>query len=314
MPLAGPVGTNISMANGVHYDEAQHVVFATGMGPNPERGSTMDHVAVVSVSDPKAPALLNSQQMNASIQSLLIDQSGVLPIELDSNNGLQSWRYDPTAHTFQPVGSLQTFEPGDTPTAWLHPNQQVVVAVTSSGVNSGIMSVPFTMHINSFRRDRASGALTKNANLNLSGDAGGSALSPDGRYLLLPDTQTGAVYTVTIDPANGSLTLAGKSSSSAVFYLYRFINATHVVGRAKTDNSDKLTLYTFNSADNSLAANATAQLAGGVLQLVNAGTTIYAAEASGLIEMIAADPSGGSLRVIGSVNARANALDVNPSP
>ena len=307
-PLAGPIATNESAGDGIYYDAPQHLVFAVGMPPNPQRGDVNNQIASVDVRDPQHPVLLNTQSFGGdSIQTMLIDSSGLLPVGVISANFVQSWRYDTIAHTFQQVSSSQ-FQAGNTPTTWLLPNEQIVVAVTSSGAANG----PHTTYVTSFHRNAGSGALSKTGTLTLSDASGSTALTPDGRFLLVPDTQTGAVNIVAIDAGSGALTLAGTSATAGAFLLYRFIDATHVIGRLTINNNDKLTVFTFNQASMSVTAGMTLQLATSSLSIKNIANTIYIAEAGpgGLIEMIAFDPASASLKAIGSIAADASSLDV----
>src|SRR5947207_8915625 len=228
--VAGPIATTLVNAAAIAFDAPQRVLFATGFVGQP-RGACGKSMAVLSTSNPQAPSLLNAQQTKDTT-ALLVDNTGLLPIGLDPVNAFQSWRYDPAAHTFTAVGAAQAFQAGDGPSIMLHPSQQVVIGVTSSGAAPG----PFTTFVTSFHRDPSSGTLTKSATLTLADEAGTAAMTPDGRFVLVPDTATGAVNIVAIDGSTGALTLAGTSSSAGAFLLYHFIDATHVLGRLKVNN------------------------------------------------------------------------------
>jgi 6-phosphogluconolactonase (cycloisomerase 2 family) len=166
--------------------------------------------------------------------------------------------------------------------------------------------------VNSFHRDPNSGTLTKSATLTLADEAGFAAMTPDGRFVLVPDTQTGAVNIVAVDGSTGALTLAGTSSSAGAFVLYHFIDATHVLGRLKVNNSDRLTMFTWNGT--TLTVGATLDLAGPgslLLSVTSVGNTIYVANSTAL-QMIAFDPVSGSLRAIATANTVASSIAVNP--
>lgn len=303
--VAGPIATTLMNGAAIAFAAPQRVLFATGFVCMP-RGDCGNSMAVLSTSNPKAPSLLNAQSTQDTT-ALLVDNTGLLPIGLDPVNAFQSWRYDPAAHTFTAVGALQAFQTGDGPSIMLHPSQQVVIGVTSSGAANG----PFTTFVNSFHRDPGSGILTKSATLTLADEAGNAAMTPDGRFVLVPDTSTGAVNIVAVDGSTGALALAGTSSSAGAFLLYHFIDATHVLGRLKVNNSDRLTMFTFNGT--TLTAGATLDLAGsgGLLSVTSVGNTIYVASSAAL-QMIAFDPATGSLRAIATANTVASSIAVNP--
>jgi len=303
--VAGPIATTLANGAAIAFDAPQRVLFATGFLCMP-RGDCGNSMAVLSTSNPKAPSLLNAQSTQDTI-ALLVDNTGLLPIGLDPVNAFQSWRYDPAAHTFTAVGNLQAFQTGDAPSIMLHPSQQVVIGVTSVGGANG----PFTTFVNSFHRDPGSGILTKSAILPLPDEAGFAAMTPDGRFVLVPDTSTGAVNIVAVDGSTGALALAGTSASAGAFLLYHFIDATHVLGRLKVNNSDRLTMFTFNGT--TVTAGATLDLAGSgsLLSVTSVGNTIYMASTAAL-QMIAFDPATGSLRSIATANTVASSIAVNP--
>jgi hypothetical protein len=303
--VGGPIATTLANGAAIAFDAPQRVLFATGFLCMP-RGDCGNSMAVLSTSNPKAPSLLNAQSTQDTI-ALLVDNTGLLPIGLDPVNAFQSWRYDPAAHTFTAVGALQAFQTGDAPSIMLHPSQQVVIGVTSEGGANG----PFTTFVNSFHRDPGSGTLTKSATLTLPDEAGFAAMTPDGRFVLVPDLSTGAVNIVSVDGSTGALALAGTSPSAGAFMMYHFIDATHVLGRLKVNNSDRLTMFTFNGT--TVTAGATLDLAGsgGLLSVTSVGNTIYMASSSAL-QMIAFDPATGSLRSIATANTVASSIAVNP--
>jgi hypothetical protein len=303
--VAGPIATTLMNGAAIAFAAPQRVLFATGFVCMP-RGDCGNSMAVLSTSNPKAPSLLNAQSTQDTT-ALLVDNTGLLPIGLDPVNAFQSWRYDPAAHTFTAVGALQAFQTGDGPSIMLHPSQQVVIGVTSVGAANG----PFSTFVNSFHRDPGSGILTKSATLTLADEAGNAAMTPDGRFVLVPDTSTGAVNIVAVDGSTGALALAGTSSSAGAFLLYQFIDATHVLGRLKVNNSDRLTIFTFNGT--TLTAGATLDLAGSgsLLSVTSVGNTIYVASTAAL-QMIAFDPASGSLRSIATANTVASSIAVNP--
>ena len=98
---------------------------------------------------------------------------------------------------------------------------------------------------------------------------------------------------------------------AGAFLLYHFIDATHVLGRLKVNNSDRLTMFTLNGT--TLTAGATLDLAGSgsLLSVTNVGNTIYVASSAAL-QMIAFDPASGSLRAIATANTGASSIAVNP--
>ena len=303
--VAGPIATTLANGAAIAFDAPQHVVFATGFVCMP-RGNCGNSMAVLSTSNPKAPSLLNAQSTQDTT-ALLVDSTGLLPIGLNPVNAFQSWRFDPVAHTFTAVGALQPFQTGDGPSIMLHPSQQVVIGVTSVGPANG----PFTTFVNSFHRDPGSGVLSQSATLTLPDEAGNAAMTPDGRFVLVPDTSTGAVNIVSVDGSTGALALAGNSASAGAFLLYHFIDATHVLGRLKVNNPDRLTVFTLNGT--TLTAGATLDLAGSgsLLSVTSVGNTIYMASTAAL-QMIAFDPASGSLRSVATANAVASAIAVNP--
>jgi hypothetical protein len=296
----------------VYFDAAQHVVFSVGIGPNPQRGDTDDHVSIFSVTNPKAPTLLNTQTLSASIQNVQVDQSGLLPVYMDSGPAIQSWRYDPATHSIQQLGSKTSISGVVNRTMWLLPNQQFVIVLSDDSTASGT----YTSYIDTFRRDPSSGALSKSSTFSVPGQLDGAVVSRDGRYLVAHDFQNELLYVYAIDQSSGSVALVSKNANPGVWVLYKFVDATHILGRAKTDNSDRLTVYNFNPGNGSVTAGSTLQLTSEELSLATAGNTIYVAEAgpSALIEMIAFDPASASLRVIGSVYGGASSVDVNPTP
>ncbi len=301
--VAGPIATTLVNGAAIAFNAPQRVLFATGFVCMP-RGDCGNSMAVLSTANPRAPSLLNAQSTQDTT-ALLVDNTGLLPIGLDPVNAFQSWRYDPAAHTFTTVGSEQAFQTGDGPSIMLHPSQQVVIGVTSSGAANG----PFTTFVNSFHRDPGSGALTKSATLTLPDEAGNAAMTTDGRFVLVPDTSTGAVNIVAVDGTTGALSLAGASPSAGAFLLYRFIDATHVLGRLKVNNSDRLTVFALNGT--TLTAGATLDLAGSLISVTSVGNTIYVASTAAL-QMIAFDPGSGSLRAIATANTVASSIAVNP--
>ena len=304
--VGGPIATTLVDAAAIAFDAPQRVLFAAGFVCMP-RGDCGNSMAVLSTSNPQAPSLLNAQSTPDDNSGLLLDKTGLLPITLNPVNAFQSFRYDPAAHTLTAIGAEQAFQTGDGPSIMLHPSQQVVIGVTSSGAANG----PFTTFVNSFHRDPGSGALAKSATLTLADEAGNAAMTPDGRFVLVPDTSTGAVNIIAVDGSTGALSLAGTSSSAGAFLLYHFIDATHVLGRLKVNNSDRLTVFTFNGT--TLTAGATLDLAGSgsLLSVTNVGNTIYVANTAAL-QMIAFDPASGSLRPIATANAVASSIAVNP--
>lgn len=301
----GSAATTLVNAATIAFDAPQHVLFATGLACIP-RGDCGNNMAVLSTANPQAPSLLNTQKITDQT-ALLVDNTGLLPVGVGQANAFQSWRYDPAAHTFSAVGAQEAFQGSDVPSIMLHPSQQVVIAVASGGAANG----PFTTFVNSFHRDPSSGTLAKSAVLTLADDSATAAMTPDGRFVLVPDTATGAVNIVAVDGSTGALTLAGTSSSAGAFALYRFIDATHVLGRLKINNSDKLTVFTFNGT--TVTAGATLDLAasGSLFSITNVGNTIYVAS-SAAIQMIAFDPGSGSLRAVATANVLATSLAVNP--
>jgi hypothetical protein len=303
--VGGPIATTLANGAAIAFDAPQRVLFTTGFLCMP-RGDCGNSMAVLSTSNPKAPALLNAQSTQDTI-ALLVDNTGLLPIGLDPVNAFQSWRYDPAAHTFTAVGALQAFQTGDAPSIMLHPSQQVVIGVTSVGPANG----PFTTFVNSFHRDPASGMLTQAAILPLPDEAGNAAMTPDGRFVLVPDTSTGAVNVVSVDGSTGALALAGTSPSAGAFLLYRFIDATHVLGRLKVNNPDKLTVFTLNGT--TLTAGATLDLAGSgsLVSVTSVGNTVYVASTAAF-QMIAFDPASGSLRSLATANTVVGSIAVNP--
>lgn len=304
--VAGPIATTLVNGAAIAFDAPQRVLFATGFFCMP-RGDCGNSMAVLSTSNPKAPSLLNAQGTDEAV-GFLVDNTGLLPIGLGTANAFQSMRYDPAAHTLTAVGAEQAFQAGDTPSIMLHPSQQVVIGVTSEGASAA----SFTAFVNSFHRDPGSGTLTKSATLTLADEAGTAAMTPDGRFVLVPDTQTGAVNIVAVDGSTGALSLAGTSSSAGAFVLYHFIDATHVLGRLKVNNPDRLTMFTFNGT--TLTAGATLDLAGPgslLLSVTSVGNTIYVANSTAL-QMIAFDPATGSLRAIATANTVASSIAVNP--
>ena len=304
-PVSGPVATTLMNGAAIAFDAPQHVLFATGFVCQP-RGDCGNSMAVLSTSNPRAPSLLNAQSTKDTT-ALLVDSTGLLPIGLDPVNAFQSWRFDPVAHTFTAVGAEQAFQTGNGPSIMLHPSQQVVIGVTSSGAADG----PFTTFVNSFHRDPGSGILAQSATLTLADEAGNAAMTPDGRFVLVPDTSTGAVNIISVDGSTGALSLAGASPSAGAFLLYHFIDATHVLGRLKVNNSDRLTMFTFNGT--TLTAGATLDLAGSgsLIAVTSVGNTIYVASTAAL-QMIAFDPGSGSLRAIATANTVASSIAVNP--
>ncbi len=304
--VGGPIATTLINGAAIAFDAPQRVLFATGFLCMP-RGDCGNNMAVLSTSNPKAPSLLHAQSANDDIGDLLVDQTGLLPIGVSPVNAFQSFRYDPAAHTFTDIGPEQAFQTGDAPSIILHPSQQVVIGVTSEGAANG----PFTTFVNTFHRDPGSGALSKSATLTLADEAGFAVLTPDGRFLLVPDLSTGAVNIVAVDGSTGALSLAGSSPSAGAFLLYRFIDATHVLGRLKVNNSDRLTVFTWNGT--TLTAGATLDLAGSgsLISVTNVGNTIYVSSTAAL-QMIAFDPGSGSLRAVATANGGGSAIAVNP--
>lgn len=304
--VGGPIATTLVNGAAIAFDAPQRVLFAGGFVCMP-RGDCGNSMAVLSTSNPQAPSLLNAQSTDDDNTDLLVDKTGLLPITLSPVNAFQSFRYDPAAHTFTAVGPEQAFQTGDTPSIMLHPSQQVVIGVTSEGA----ANCPCTTFVNSFHRDPGSGALSKSAILTLPNEAGFAAMTPDGRFVLVPDTSTGAVNIIAVDGSTGALSLAGTSPSAGAFLLYRFIDATHVLGRLKVNNSDRLTVFTFNGT--TLTAGATLDLAGSgsLISVTNVGNTIYVASTAAL-QMIAFDPGSGSLRTIATANTVASSIAVNP--
>jgi hypothetical protein len=304
--VAGPIATTLVVATSIAFDAPQRVLFATGFTCMP-RGDCGNNLAVLSTSNPKAPSLLNAQGATET-PDLLVDNTGLLPIGVTEAPAFQSLRYDPAAHTLTPVGDPQGFQPASPAGTMLHPGQQVVIGVTSSGVFPG----PFTTFVTSFHRDPGSGVLTKSTVLTLTGgEAGTAAMTPDGHFVLVPDTATGAVNIVAVDGSTGALTLAGTSPNSGAFVLYHFIDATHVLGRLKVNNSDRVTMFTLNGT--TLTAGATLDLAGSgsPLSITSVGNTIYVASGAAF-QMIGFDPASGSLRAIATANFVAGSIAVNP--
>lgn len=299
--VAGPIATTLMNGVAITFAAPQRVLFAVGFVCMP-RGDCGNSMAVLSTSNPKAPSLLNAQSTKDTT-ALLVDNTGLLPIGLDPVNAFQSWRYDPAAHTFTAVGAEQAFQTGNGPSIMLHPSQQVVIGVTSVGGANG----PFTTFVNSFHRDPGSGILTKSATLPLPNEAGNAAMTLDGHFVLVPDTSTGAVNIVSVDGSTGALALAGTSPSAGAFLLYQFIDATHVLGRLKVNGSERLTMFTFNGT--TLTAGATLDLAssGSLLSVTSVGNTIYVASTAAL-EMIAFDPTSGSLRSLATANTVAGSI------
>ena len=306
-PVGGPIATTLVNGAAIAFDAPQRVLFAGGFVCMP-RGDCGNSMAVLSTSNPQAPSLLNAQATSDDNTALLIDKTGLLPISLSPVNAFQSFRYDPAVHTFTAIGAEQAFQTGDAPSIILHPSQQVVIGVTSEGAGN---CRPCTTFVNTFHRDPGSGALSKSATLTLADEAGFAVLTPDGRFLLVPDTSTGAVNIVAVDGSTGALALAGTSPSAGAFLLYRFIDATHVLGRLKVNNSDRLTVFTWNGT--TLTAGATLDLlgSGSLLSVTSVGNTIYVASTAAL-QMIAFDPGSGSLRPIATANAVASSIAVNP--